>query len=131
MQELEDEYSKTREKTKYEVRGISCGERVPTQKPVTGQTESYDYELRTNLAESILKADGELSIKIQKVQFEGQSLDNLFLQIAVDQMNPQMQSIDPEKSGKFNFQICKQKTAVLRIFEGQKLLSSKNYPPEN
>lgn len=100
-------------------------------KPMTGKTDSCDYELRTNLGESVVKTDGDLNIKVISVNATGIDYQDFQLQVAIDQSNSQTQSFNPDSPHQFHFFISKQKTAVFRILENSKTLASKNYPLEN
>ena len=100
-------------------------------KPATGQTESCDYELRTNLNESVLKTDGNLRISILNHSTPDSDLKNIQIQIVIDQNEVQTSPFDETARGKFSFHITKQKIAVIRMFDGSKMLASKNYPLEN
>lgn len=100
-------------------------------KPSTGQTDSYDYELHTNQNESIVKIEGDLSFKVNKIQPIDFDVSMYKLKITIDEQNHQTKKLLMEDCDTFNFRVLKQTTAVFGIYKGDNLITSMDFPLEN
>lgn len=110
-------------------------DQLPATSPDRNQTsrhsDSCDYELRTNLCDSQVRTDGQLTIKIVSASADGLSLQDCQLHAIVEEVEPQSQPLDAVSFSPFRFHITRQRAVTLRVMEGQKTLASRNYPLEN
>lgn len=103
----------------------------PGAQPTSRHSDSCDYELRTNLCDSAVRTEGQLTIRIVAVAAPDLPLAACQLHAIVEELEPQTQPLDAAAFAPFRFHVTRQRAVTLRVMEGPQTLASRNYPLEN